>query len=182
MSHQPVKAIQTRYAGCHFRSRLEARWALFFDHLGIRWEYEPEGFETSAGRYLPDFRINMLVHASKLGYEYRQTAWFEVKPDNAVDDPKHRAFVDGSGDCLTVARGMSRDAWSQSQYLTMLSPGPDELVAPCPFGSGSYVRTNWDRVAFHSFQPGQVDLENGQSVSPLVDAALTAARSERFGR
>lgn len=51
-----MKAIETRYAGCRFRSRLEARWAVFFDALGMRWEYEPEGFELPSGaRYLPDF-------------------------------------------------------------------------------------------------------------------------------
>lgn len=30
-----IQAIQTRYAGHHFRSRLEARWAVFFDYLGV---------------------------------------------------------------------------------------------------------------------------------------------------
>lgn len=54
----PPKAIPTRYAGCHFRSRLEARWAVFFDHLGIRWDYEPQGFEIYGGHYyLPDFYL-----------------------------------------------------------------------------------------------------------------------------
>lgn len=52
-----IKAIETHYAGCRFRSRLEARWAVFFDHLGIEWRYEPEGFETPAGWYLPDFYL-----------------------------------------------------------------------------------------------------------------------------
>lgn len=50
-----MQAIETRYAGCRFRSRLEARWAVFFNTLGILWNYEPEGFELKAGRYLPDF-------------------------------------------------------------------------------------------------------------------------------
>jgi hypothetical protein len=50
-----IKAIETTYAGCRFRSRLEARWAVFFDHLGTPWQYEAEGYETSGGRYLPDF-------------------------------------------------------------------------------------------------------------------------------
>lgn len=53
-----IKAIETRYAGCRFRSRLEARWAVFLDTLKIEWQYEYEGFETSAGWYLPDFRID----------------------------------------------------------------------------------------------------------------------------
>lgn len=50
-----IKAIETSYKGYRFRSRLEARWAVFFDALGIAWEYEPEGFELPSGRYLPDF-------------------------------------------------------------------------------------------------------------------------------
>lgn len=51
-----IKAIETRYKGHRFRSRLEARWAVFFDALGIPWHYELEGFELSNGtRYLPDF-------------------------------------------------------------------------------------------------------------------------------
>jgi len=70
-----IAPIPTRYAGCHFRSRLEARWAVCFDTLGIRWEYERQGYlcsprlsqlgtyEDETGRwveppkiaYLPDF-------------------------------------------------------------------------------------------------------------------------------
>ena len=51
------RAIETRYKGYRFRSRLEARWAVFFDALGINWEYETEGFELPSGRYLPDFYL-----------------------------------------------------------------------------------------------------------------------------
>lgn len=65
-----VKAIETRYAGCHFRSRLEARWAIFFDEMGWSWEYEPQGYELPSGRYLPDFRVRMSD-----GHEI----WVEVK-------------------------------------------------------------------------------------------------------
>lgn len=52
-----VKAIETKAFGCRFRSRLEARWAVFLNALDLEWEYEPEGFETPAGNYLPDFWI-----------------------------------------------------------------------------------------------------------------------------
>jgi len=53
-----IKAIETVYKGYRFRSRLEARWAVFFDALGIKWEYETEGFDLEEfGRYLPDFTI-----------------------------------------------------------------------------------------------------------------------------
>lgn len=51
-----LQPIETRYAGYRFRSRLEARWAVFFDALKIKYEYEPEGFKLSDGTcYLPDF-------------------------------------------------------------------------------------------------------------------------------
>jgi len=53
--HGPTP-IPTRYHGVEFRSRLEARWAVFFEKMAYPWEYEPEGFEAPmVGRYLPDF-------------------------------------------------------------------------------------------------------------------------------
>jgi len=103
----PIRAIQTRYAGCHFRSRLEARWAVFFDHLGVGWEYEPEGLETSVGRYLPDFRITVPDDS----YPY----WFEVKPPNAGRDDRHRVLCVESATPTIVARGMPRSYADQLQ-------------------------------------------------------------------
>lgn len=42
-----IKPIETLYKGYRFRSRLEARWAVFFDALGLKWEYEKEGFDLT---------------------------------------------------------------------------------------------------------------------------------------
>ena len=50
----PIKAIPTRYAGVNFRSRLEARWAAFFDLNGFNWEYEPCDFDG----WCPDFKLD----------------------------------------------------------------------------------------------------------------------------
>jgi hypothetical protein len=69
----PPKAIETLYKGYRFRSRLEARWAVFFDASKIEWEYEVEGYELPSGRYLPDFwlpQVNM---------------WAEVKAGDFLD-------------------------------------------------------------------------------------------------
>lgn len=52
-----MKAIETVYNGYKFRSRLEARWAVFFDSIGVEYEYEQEGFELESGWYLPDFYL-----------------------------------------------------------------------------------------------------------------------------
>src|SRR4051812_47433283 len=63
-----IQAIETHYKGYRFRSRLEARWAVFFSELGIKWQYEVEGFELPSGCYLPDFYLP----------DYK--CYFEVKP------------------------------------------------------------------------------------------------------
>ena len=56
-----IRAIETYYKGYRFRSRLEARWAVFFDTLGIRYQYEQEGFELNfldgKIKYSPDFYL-----------------------------------------------------------------------------------------------------------------------------
>lgn len=65
MSAPTINPIETSYAGCRFRSRLEARWAVALDSLGIQWEYEPQGHTVTnrlqldglpdQWNYLPDF-------------------------------------------------------------------------------------------------------------------------------
>jgi hypothetical protein len=39
MKATDVRPIETEYAGCRFRSRLEARWAVVLDAAGMNWEY-----------------------------------------------------------------------------------------------------------------------------------------------
>jgi len=67
-----IKAIETNYGGYKFRSRLEARWAVFFNEVKIEWDYEPQGFrvETPRGRinYLPDFWLGSGQWAEVKGY------------------------------------------------------------------------------------------------------------------
>lgn len=62
-----MKSIETRYNGYLFRSRTEARWAIFFDAIGLKYDYEPGGFSLSSGNYLPDF------------YLPEQKIWVEIK-------------------------------------------------------------------------------------------------------
>ena len=52
-----MKAIETQYAGCRSRSRIEARWANFMDLMGVPWDCEYGGWELPSGRYLPDLRL-----------------------------------------------------------------------------------------------------------------------------
>ena len=89
----PIKAIETRYKGYRFRSRLEARWAVFFDALGIEWQYEPEGYELPSGRYLPDFYLPTV----------REGLWVEIKPEppTLLEQAKIRELSEATGTAVT---------------------------------------------------------------------------------
>lgn len=54
--HYTIEAKPTTYKGVQFRSRLEARWAAFFDSYEFQWVYEP----VDLGGRSPDF---LLCHA-----------------------------------------------------------------------------------------------------------------------
>jgi len=56
-NNRTVTAIPTKYEGVVFRSRMEARFAKWCNSWGIKWLYEPEGYEFDGNRYLPDFYL-----------------------------------------------------------------------------------------------------------------------------
>lgn len=99
-----MKAIETRYKGYRFRSRLEARWAVFFETLKIKFEYEPEGYELGAGeRYLPDFWLPDFH------------IFVEVKPEKPshIENSKADKLAHGLGKAVWLVRGPPRIDWPQ---------------------------------------------------------------------
>lgn len=77
-----IKAIETKYKGRRFRSRLEARWAVFLDFLKVEWAYEKEGFDLGdAGYYLPDFWLP------------RERVWLEIKGDEPSDSEYQKVYA-----------------------------------------------------------------------------------------
>ena len=74
-----MKSIDTYYNGHYFRSRLEARWAVFFDQCGVSWEYEAQGYNLGDGvLYLPDFLLHAVVF-NHAGYSRGNDLYVEVK-------------------------------------------------------------------------------------------------------
>ena len=66
-----MKIIPTKYRHTTFRSRLEARWAVFFDELGIEWVYEQEGFDLgNTVWYLPDFYLPKFNRGTHVEVKY----------------------------------------------------------------------------------------------------------------
>lgn len=94
-----LKAIETTYKGYNFRSRLEARWAVFFDALGIEWEYEAEGYDLDGVWYLPDFWLPT----------FNGGMYVEVKPKRELEDDemdKIRLLVNHTKREVWLAKGM----------------------------------------------------------------------------
>jgi hypothetical protein len=111
-THSQLRAIETYAYGCRFRSRLEARWAVFFDQLGVDWQYEPQGFDLGGEAYLPDF----CVRTGDLVY------WYEVKPREVLHCDKFTKFsqlitqdVDGLVKFNVEARLLSGDPFDVFQ-------------------------------------------------------------------
>lgn len=78
------RGIPTLYLGILFRSRLEARWAAFFDALKWPWVYEPLDLDG----YIPDFVLRLDAG----------TVLVEVKPALSLDDmTQARTKLDASG-------------------------------------------------------------------------------------
>lgn len=75
-----AKPIETVYKNYRMRSRLESRWAVFFDKMGLVWEYEKEGYELPSGNYLPDFWLA------------DPQCWAEVKPVEFNDKERAKAY------------------------------------------------------------------------------------------
>jgi hypothetical protein len=63
-----MKVLETKYRGYRFRSRLEARWAVFMDALHVPYAYEPEAYDLDGLFYLLDFWLPRLK------------AFLEIKP------------------------------------------------------------------------------------------------------
>jgi hypothetical protein len=131
-----LKAIETLYKGYRFRSRLEARWAVFFDALGMQWVYEPEGVRLPDGvKYLPDFWIPILCedhpHYPNAGY------WLEIKPMLLTADQhtKCKSLAVCSGHSVCILAGQ---------------PWPGEFLQQKWMPNGTfYDFTDYDFVNFY---------------------------------
>jgi hypothetical protein len=104
-----IKPIDTIYNGYKFRSRLEARWAVFFDALSIKYEYEKEGYELSNGRYLPDFWLYTEGNGCIIA---------EIKPNNYNEQ-----------DFLNNAKHLLKDSITSMVWLFVGNPWDFKLFA-----------------------------------------------------
>lgn len=56
--YETIKPLPSIYEGTYFRSRLEARWAAYFDMIGVTWQYEPESYDLDQGNGVDSYEIS----------------------------------------------------------------------------------------------------------------------------
>ena len=161
-----LKAIETKYKGYRFRSRLEARWAVFFDTLGIKWEYEVEGFDLgAAGLYLPDFWL------PERGW------WVEIKGKAPTEIELEKIKCLSTGECgsmLLFGTPESEDIflWEESKKDWLIIDSQSEM-------KNFWV---WCELSCHSldhsFHPEHI--QSKVNTCPRIRHAYEAARSARF--
>ena len=165
-----IKALETSYRGHRFRSRLEARWAVFFDAIGWAWEYEPQGYALRGGLcYLPDFLVEG---------DY----FVEVKPALPTDEEKTKALRLAKGLNSTVVFGIGPPdakeiAYGLGGYSYAADGGsPEDGRIKSRWRDGllsfsGYCFSKWARPGWYTYmEPWPEDFE-----------ACIKARAQRFG-
>lgn len=153
-----IKAITTEYAGCKFRSRQEARWAVFFDALGIEWEYEKEGFELPSGKYLPDFWLP------------KERKWAEVKGQDftPAEIQKCKELTEMTGHPCLMLSTFGRTVWA-----TEMIDEPEALFV-------DYDLSYWNRDGRFYVWMGLKYPNTQQACYGDECAGVKAAKSARF--
>ncbi len=204
-----IKAIETRYKGYRFRSRLEARWAVFFDKMGWNWKYEHQGYEIGwedTIPWLPDFEIE-IPFSDDMKDDIVQSFYVEVKGDpNFFSDGEwlDRFDFNGGPPGFFDSGGLPLDPYtmdSKSKRLLILGQIPMQqngcLALPVVYHHSGVI-TQWGGVCGEKIQslgplegffglPSTYQLKDFQPrilKTPLIIKrvmnALDAARSARF--
>lgn len=117
-----IAALPTLYRGRMYRSRLEARWAAFFDRLGWAYEYEP----FDLGSWSPDFLLteqNVLVEIKPL------TEFDQGVADKMLDaTAKMRSNDEACGLLLPRAAPLQTAEWPTSLGWLWVPHAPDSAT------------------------------------------------------
>src|SRR3990167_4849797 len=162
-----MNPIETVYKGYRFRSRLEARWAVFFGTLGIKWEYEVEGYKLPSGYYLPDFWLPV----------FENGMYVEVKPDI-------KSFLPTQAKVQDLCIESQKPVWicdgvpEAKEYLCFYPTGQKEVPLDLRFGIPLFDQAEFEDRMF--IDSGLQAEELWNLVSKNYQDAVYKARQVRF--
>ena len=179
-----LKAIETFYNGYRFRSRLEARWAVFLDTLDIGFRYEMEGYDLDGLLYLPDF---YLPHLDSF-LEIKPTPITPNSPEShkatrLADLSEKRVFV-FAGPCWFPFTSLGYDSLGEGYEGEVYGPGYwDNYQAWCECSACGFFSIQFEGRSYRSpcgcWRDSPSDRGHNIS-SPRLGAAYHAARAMQF--
>lgn len=182
VSSRNSNSIPTWHNGILYRSRLEARWSVFFLELGLKFEYETSGFNCGGQWYLPDFLV-----FGALGH-----VWVECKPSWQADEdgiakwrrfadyrpqPSRTALLVGVPSPLTPVLVIGGDD-SQDDVSKASWEDDRQEWRPCP--SGDHFDLAFPGVFRAKFPEDGCEQKFGGLGEDKIKDAITMARSARF--
>lgn len=146
-------AIETVYRNFTFRSRLEAKWAVFFDLCGWSWSYEPKDLNG----WIPDFAIGERARLVEVKPYFHASEWVDAKRKIVASGCREPVILLGA-DPIWHAN-------NSSEYGVFGAPEVAKLFAPFVINS----QDDWETEELHyGFTEG-----NGKIGLCTMDGAWT---------
>jgi hypothetical protein len=171
-----VEAIETKAYGCRFRSRLEARWAVFLTELGLDWDCEREGFVIDGTPYLPDFWLPSIdPECRALGWGL----WLEIKPMWPLDEAQESLYAGTAKETGHRLIAVCGGPWNAKAYIFDHHHNGDPISIPLCTEATLHQNRDTGEVVWFSARPRRTQPLAFGSRGDL-ERAITAARSARF--
>lgn len=171
-----VDSIETKAYGCRFRSRLEARWAVFLSELKFEWDYEREGFVIDGEAYLPDFWLPSVDPGqASIGWGH----WLEIKPTWPLSKPQEALYAGTARDTGHRLYAACGTPWSHRIYIFDHHHNGDPLSIPLCSDASLFENRHTGEVVLFSASTRRAEIFSLGRHGDL-NFAQTAARSARF--
>jgi very-short-patch-repair endonuclease len=165
----PAEAFPVIYRDLQLRSSLAARWAVFFDALGIPWQYQPPG--PAAIGYQPDFLLEGRFWVSVEDSPGR------LNPALLLNAARELGFLM----ILGPVPEPRRDDWGEGDWGWSLVTGDSCCVNQYGFGTWYKDRRPWAHCGYVPPGPGWLTPTwcEGETNCAGAYAAAAAAQFER---
>lgn len=140
-----IAAIPTKYKHVQFRSRLEARWAAFFDLAGWEWHYEP----VDMNGWIPDF-VLIGKEGNQIFVEIKPVFW-RLKNRTIDNSPFYANDLTKVRNCIC---NFNQELEEPNEALIL---GANIVHDPCNFEPHFGLLTNWQ----FTFNWNRDDVETG---------------------
>lgn len=168
-----IRPLETTYRGIRFRSRTEAKWAVFYDAAGIHFDHEPQGWSLNGEPYLPDFWLPA------------QRVWVECKGTPPTAQEQHLAslLAQGTGNNVYIFHGglvENLEGLSDSALCFMPDGASDQGYRWCQCPRCHVIGIEFEGRHGRLCKCGMGDREGAGAPSDFLRAAYNVAIGKRF--